>query len=80
MQFDMKFDLMRNAQLGAEGNSKGVRYEYAYCWVVKIDNYKSYFLLGKLNDIEVHATDVGNDFLYRFTKENIYIVVGSKFG
>ena len=46
----------------------GYREEYFYCVVVNIYTVRTYFFLGKINDLEVDAADIGNSYIHEFTK------------
>ena len=59
---------------GGWGGVIGDRDEYTYCGAVNIDTDRTYFFLGKINDLEVDASDVGNSYLHEFIKYNIYTV------
>ena len=48
--------------------------------MVNIENVRGDLFLGQLNVIELAFADIGNSYIYRFTKENIYTVVGPDFG
>ena len=51
MCFDVKFDLRSKSRLVAGGNMTGSRDEEAYCGMGKIDTFRTYFLLGQLDDL-----------------------------
>ena len=78
--FDVKFDLRRKARLVAGGNCTSLEREDIYSGVVGLDSIRIGMFLGELNSLSCCAADVGNAYLYSYTKEKVYIVAGPDFG
>ena len=56
---------------GFRGGITRSRDEDTYYGVVNIDTDRTYLLIGQLKSLELDSTDVGNNYLQRFAKENL---------
>ena len=63
---------------GGGGGIIGVSDEDSHWILVNIDTVGVSFFLGHINDQEVSFIDVGDYYLHRLTKDNIYTVEGTE--
>ena len=42
------------------------------CGLDEVDNVRTYFLFGNINNLEVDGSDISNVNLHRLSKQNIY--------
>jgi hypothetical protein len=73
MVFDVKYDLRHKAILVAGGNRTVNDKDDIYSGVVRMDTVRIGFFLGELYELLCCACDIGNAFIYRKTKEEVYI-------
>ena len=45
----------------------------------KIDIFRAYLFLGRINGLKVSYVDVGHGYIHNFAKYNIYTVSGNDF-
>ena len=76
MCFDLKFGLKKKAWIVAGENLSGSSDDDTYYDLVIIETILVAFLFGQINNLEVPAVDFRNSYINKFTKENIYTVVG----
>jgi Reverse transcriptase (RNA-dependent DNA polymerase) len=77
--FDVKRDGRRKARLVADGHLTDVPLESVYSGMVSLRGFNLVIFRGKLNELDVWATDIGNAYLEAFTSEKVYIIAGTKF-
>ncbi|MGH7954706.1 MAG: reverse transcriptase domain-containing protein [Gloeomargaritales cyanobacterium] len=80
MVFDVKMDFTRKARLVAGGHVTDPPATITYSSVVSRDSVRIAFLIAALNDLDVLAADIGNDYLNASTKEKVYTTAGKEFG
>jgi hypothetical protein len=80
MVFDVKNDLRYKARLVSGGNWTVNNKEDIYSGVVRMDTVRIGYFLGELYGLSCCACDIGNAFLYRKTKEKVYIIASTGFG
>jgi hypothetical protein len=80
MVFGVKYDLRHEARLVAGGYWTINDKEDIYSGVVRMDTVRIGFFLGELYELLCGACDIGNAFLYRKTKYEVYITAGPEFG
>jgi hypothetical protein len=51
-----------------------------YSGVVRMDTVRIEYFLGELYRLSCCVCDIGNAYLYRKTKEKVYITAGTEFG
>jgi len=78
--FDVKFDMRHKVQLVTGGNHTQPSKEDIFSGIVGMETMQIGFLITAMNKLSVCATDIGNAFLNRTTKEKVFIVDGHKFG
>jgi hypothetical protein len=64
----------------AGGHLTDVPVNSVYSGVVLLRNLRICVFLAELNNLQVHAADVGNAYLEAKTKEKVYIIGGPGFG
>jgi hypothetical protein len=79
MVFDVKYDLRNKLRLVAGGNWTVNDKEDIYSGVVRMYTVRIGFFLRELYGLSCCACDIGNAFLYRKTKEKVYIIAGPEF-
>ena len=50
--------------------------ENIYSGVVSLKGIRVVIFLGKLNNLKIFSTDIGNAYLEANTKEKVYIIAG----
>ena len=78
--FAVKFDGRCKARLVADGHLTCEPVENIYSGVVSLRNLRLVMFLGKLNNLDIWGTDIGNTYLEAFTDEKLDIVAGPEFG
>ena len=64
----------------AGGHLTDVPVDSVYSGVVSIRNLRICVFLAELNNLRVHAANIGNAYLEAETKEKVYIIGGPGFG
>ena len=77
--FAVKFDGRHKARLVADGHPAPEPIENIDSGVVSLRNLMLVIFLGKLNNLNIWGTDIGNAYLDAFTDEKLYIVAGPEF-
>ena len=77
--FTVKFDGRHKASLVADGHLTPEPVENMYSNVVSLRNLRLMIFLGKLNNLDIWGTDIGNAYLEVFTDEMLYIGAGPEF-
>jgi len=72
--YDVKHDGCHKARLVAGGHLTDVPVDSVYYGVVSLQNLRICVFLAELNNLQVHAADVGNAYLEAETKEKVYII------
>jgi hypothetical protein len=80
MVFDVKYDLRHKARLVAGGNWTVNDKEDIYSGVIRMDTVRIGFFLEGLYGLSCCACCIRNDFLYKSTKEKVFITAGPEFG
>ena len=78
--YDVKHNGRHKARLVAEGHLTDVPVDSVYSGVVLLRNLCICVFLAELNNLQLHAADVGNAYLEAETKEKVYIIGGPGFG
>ena len=78
--YDVKFDGRRKCRLVAGGHMTDPSSDEVFSGVVSMESVRVCFVVGKLNDLEIVAGDIGNAFLNGRTKELVFIIAGPEFG
>ena len=78
--YDVKFDGRRKCRLVAGGHMTDPSTEDVYSGVVDMESVRIVFVIAQLNGLLIVAGDVGNAFLYKITKEYVYIIAGPEYG
>jgi Reverse transcriptase (RNA-dependent DNA polymerase) len=77
--FDVNHDGRQKARLVADGHLTDLPLESVYSGVVSLRGFRLVMFIGKLNEMDVWATDIGNAYLEAFTSEKVYIIAGPEF-
>ena len=64
----------------ADGHLKDAPLESVYSGVVSIRGIRLVIFMAKLNDLEVHAADIGNAYLEAYMKEKVCFIADEGFG
>jgi Reverse transcriptase (RNA-dependent DNA polymerase) len=78
--FDVKLYLRKKARLVAGGHKTAPPKEDMYSGVVDLFMVRLGHMIAAANQLKVCAANISNVFLYGTTKEQVYIIAGSKFG
>jgi hypothetical protein len=78
--YDVKHDGRHKARLVAGGHLTDVPVDSVYSGVISLRNLRICVFLAELNNLQVHAANVGNAYLEAETKEKVYIIGGPGFG
>jgi Reverse transcriptase (RNA-dependent DNA polymerase) len=78
--FDIKMDFTRKARIVAGGHLTNPPTSITYSSVVSQEMVRIAFVLAALNDLDILAADIGNEYLNAFFAEKVYTVTGPKFG
>jgi hypothetical protein len=78
--YDVKHNDRHKARLVTGGHLTDVPIDSVYSGVVSLRNLRTCVFLAEVNDLQVHAADVGNAHLEVETKEKVYIIGGPGFG
>jgi hypothetical protein len=77
--FDVKHDGRHKARLVADGHLTDVPLDFVYSGVVSIKGFRLVIFLAEINNLELWATDIGNEYLEAYTSEKLYIIAGPEF-
>ena len=77
--FEVKYDCRHKARHVADGHLTPEPVESIYSRVVSLRNLKLVIFLGKLNNLELWGSDIGNAYLEAPTEEKLYIIAGPEF-
>ena len=80
MVFDVKQTGKRKARFVAGGHMTNPPKDSVYSSVVSLRSIRIVSFLAELNDLELHAADVGNAYLEAHTKERVAFRAGPEFG
>ena len=75
-----KHDGRYKARLVAGGHLTSIPDDSIYSGVVSLKGIRLITFLGRLNNLKIFSTDIGNAYLEADTKEKVYIIAGSEFG
>jgi len=78
--YDVKHNGCHKARLVAGGHLTDVPVDSVYSGVVSLRNLRICVFLPELNNLRVHAADIGNAYLDAEKKEKVYIIGGPGFG
>src|SRR5687767_1074189 len=78
--YNANFDVRRKCRLVAGGHMTDPPDEKIFSGVVSMETVRICFTIAKMNDLEVCAGDIGNEYLYGKTKEKVYVIAGPEFG
>jgi hypothetical protein len=78
--FDVKMDFTRKAHFVAGGHMTDPPLTLTYSSVVSRDSVRIAFMLAALNDVNLLAADIENDYLNAPTRERVYTTAGLEFG
>ena len=81
MVFDINMygEFTRNARLVANGHTKAPPSSITYSIVVSREIVRIVFLLASLNDLDIFAFDIGNEYLNDKCKEKLWTESGTEF-
>jgi hypothetical protein len=74
--YNVKHNGCHKARLVAGGHLTDVPVDSVYSGVVSLQNLRICVFLAELNNLQVHAADIGNTYLEAGTKEKVYIFGG----
>ena len=77
--FAVKFDCRHKSRLVADSHLTPVPAENIYSGVVSLRNLRLVIFLGKLNNLEMWGTDIGNAYLEAFTDEKPTLLLAQSF-
>ena len=77
--FAVKYDHRHKARLVPDSHLTLEPVANIYSGVVPLRNPRLVIFLGKLNNLDIWGTDIGNAYLEAFTDEKLYIVAGPEF-
>ena len=80
MVHSCKHDGRLKARLVAGGHLTDAPINSVYSSVVSLQGIRLLAFLGKLNEMELWSTDVGDAHLESFTQEKVHIKAGPEFG
>ena len=75
-----KHDGRYKTRLVAGGHLTLIPNDSIYSGVVLLKGVRLITFLGRLNNLKIFFTDIGNAYLEATTKEKVYIIAGSEFG
>jgi hypothetical protein len=64
----------------ADGHLTDIPVDSVYSGVVTLQGLRLLVFLAELNDLQIWATDIGNEYLEALTSKKVCIVAGPKFG
>ena len=82
MIFDIKMDgkFTRKARLVANGHLTDAPSSITYSSVVSRDSVRIAFMIASLNNLNIHACDIGNAYLNARCREKLWTLAGAEFG
>ena len=80
MVYAVKHDGRHKSRLVAGGHMTDTPIDSVYSSVVSLRGVRILAFLAELNNLELHAADIGNAYLESRTKEKVYIIADSVFG
>ena len=78
--FAVKHDGRHKSGLVSRGDMTDVPTDSVYAGVVSLRGLRLCIFLGKLNDMEAYATDIGSVYLEVTTQKKVCIKAGPEFG
>ena len=78
--YAVKHDGRHKARLVAGGHLTKIPEDSVYSGVVSLKGIRIVIFLGRLNNLDIYCTDIGNAYLEAQTKEKLFIIKGPEFG
>ena len=75
----VKHNGRHKARLVADGSLTPEPVENIFSGVVSLRHFRLVIFLGKLNNLELWRSDIGNAYLEAYTQENLFIIAGPEF-